>query len=55
MSQFANLLKLSIHVSVNESYQRQVGVGSSELEVDQFVEVHLSLRMEVLSYHRLHF
>lgn len=42
-------------MSSYKSYQRQVSVGSSELEVDQFVEVPLSLRVEVLSHHRLHF
>lgn len=44
-----NIIPVEVHA------QRQVGVGSSELEVDQFVEVPLSLRMEVLSHHRLHF
>lgn len=37
------------------SYQREVSVGCIELQVDEFVDVSLSLRVEVLFDHRLHF
>lgn len=43
-----NIIPVKVHP------QRKEGVGSIELEVDQFVDVSLRVRMEVLFHHRLH-
>ena len=38
-----------------ESYQREEGVGCTELQVDELVDISFGLRVEVLINHRLHF
>lgn len=40
---------------LQKAHQSKVGVGCIELEIDEFVEVSFSLRMEVLFHHGLHF
>ena len=38
-----------------KSYQREVGVGCTELQVDELVDISFRLHVEVLLNHRLHF